>query len=61
VDDTYREAKLNRHQASRELYRTIFDVYVNESNKVLGTTGLYRYKKDADEAIWVACWRLSLW
>ncbi|MGD8663942.1 MAG: GNAT family N-acetyltransferase [Desulfobacterales bacterium] len=31
-----------------------FDVYVDETNKVIGTTGLYRYKKDADEAAWVA-------
>ncbi len=32
----------------------VFDVYVDESRTVLGTTGLYRYRKDADEAVWVA-------
>jgi len=31
-----------------------FDVYVDESDRVLGTTGLYRYKRDAEEAAWVA-------
>jgi ribosomal protein S18 acetylase RimI-like enzyme len=31
-----------------------FDVYVDEANQVLGTIGLYRYNKDADEAVWVA-------
>jgi GNAT superfamily N-acetyltransferase len=31
-----------------------FDVYVAESNHVLGTTGLYRYKRDALEAVWLA-------
>jgi hypothetical protein len=25
-----------------------FDVYVDESDRVLGTTGLYRYKRDAE-------------
>ena len=34
--------------------KVAFDVYVDESDLVLGTTGLYRYKKDADEAVWVA-------
>ena len=34
--------------------KVAFDVYVDDANKVLGTTGLYRYKKDADEAVWVA-------
>jgi GNAT superfamily N-acetyltransferase len=33
--------------------KVAFDVYV-EDNVALGTTGLYRYKKDADEAVWVA-------
>jgi len=31
-----------------------FDVYVDEANIVLGTSGLYRYKKDGDEVVWVA-------
>lgn len=31
-----------------------FDVWVDEADLVLGTTGLYRYKKDSDEAVWVA-------
>ncbi len=31
-----------------------FDVYVNESRSVLGTSGLYRYHRDADEAVWLA-------
>ncbi len=31
-----------------------FEVYVDQQKKVLGTTGLYRYKKDAHEAVWLA-------
>lgn len=31
-----------------------FDVYVDETDLVFGTTGLYRYKKDFDEAVWLA-------
>jgi len=31
-----------------------FDVYVDESDLVLGTTGLYRYRKDFDTAVWLA-------
>lgn len=31
-----------------------FDVYVDEFDRVVGTTGLYQYKKDAAEAAWVA-------
>lgn len=31
-----------------------FDVYVDEAELVLGTTGLYRYKKDFDTAVWLA-------
>ena len=31
-----------------------FDVYVDEAELVLGTTGLYRYKKDSDTAVWLA-------
>ena len=31
-----------------------FDVYLDETNAVRGTTGLYRYEKDAHEAVWVA-------
>jgi ribosomal protein S18 acetylase RimI-like enzyme len=31
-----------------------FDVYVDEVELVLGTTGLYRYKKDFDRAVWLA-------
>lgn len=31
-----------------------FDIYVDESNIVRGTTGLYRYVRDAEEAVWVA-------
>ena len=34
--------------------KVAFDVYVDELNTVLGTTGLYRYNRDADEAVWVA-------
>ena len=34
--------------------KVAFDVYVDEGNEVIGTTGLYRYKKDANEAVWVA-------
>ena len=30
------------------------DVYVDENALVLGTTGLYRYKKDFNEAVWLA-------
>jgi ribosomal protein S18 acetylase RimI-like enzyme len=32
----------------------LFDVYVDDIDHVLGTTGLYQYKKDADEAVWLA-------
>ena len=31
-----------------------FDVYVDANALVLGTTGLYRYKKDFDEAVWLS-------
>ena len=31
-----------------------FDVYVDGADLVLGTTGLYCYKNDATEAVWVA-------
>ena len=31
-----------------------FDVYVDDAVRVLGTTGLYRYTKDANHASWVA-------
>ena len=31
-----------------------FDVYVDDAGRVLGTTGLYRYTKDSDQASWVA-------
>jgi len=31
-----------------------FDVCVDNSGVVLGTTGLYRYNRDADEAVWIA-------
>jgi len=31
-----------------------FDVYVDEADVVLGTTGLYRYKRDFDTAVWLA-------
>jgi GNAT superfamily N-acetyltransferase len=34
--------------------KVAFDVCVDEADLVLGTTGLYRYKKDSDEAVWVA-------
>jgi GNAT superfamily N-acetyltransferase len=33
--------------------KVAFDVCVDEAGRVLGTTGLYRYKKDAGEAVWV--------
>jgi GNAT superfamily N-acetyltransferase len=33
--------------------KVAFDVYVDGAGCVLGTTGLYRYKKDAGEAVWV--------
>jgi RimJ/RimL family protein N-acetyltransferase len=28
-------------------------VYIDETGAVLGTTGLYQYKRDAQEAVWV--------
>lgn len=31
-----------------------FDVYVDEVDLVLGTTGLYRYKNDFNRAVWLA-------
>ena len=31
-----------------------FDVYVDEGDLVLGTTGLYRYRKDLETAVWLA-------
>ena len=31
-----------------------FDVYVDGADLVIGTTGLYRYMNDANEAVWVA-------
>ena len=31
-----------------------FDVYVDEADLVLGTTGLYRYRTDFDTAVWLA-------
>ncbi len=31
-----------------------FDVLVDEAGAVLGTTGLYRYQKDAQEAVWLS-------
>lgn len=34
--------------------KVAFDLYVDEAGHVLGTTGLYRYNKDAVEAVWVA-------
>lgn len=34
--------------------KVAFDMYVDESRTVLGTTGLYRYNKDAEGAVWVA-------
>ena len=34
--------------------KVAFDVCVDEADVVLGTTGLYRYKKDFGEAVWVA-------
>ena len=34
--------------------KVAFEVYVDEAHQVLGTTGLYRYNSDADEAVWVA-------
>ncbi len=34
--------------------KVAFEVYLDEGNEVLGTTGLYCYKRDADEAVWVA-------
>jgi ribosomal protein S18 acetylase RimI-like enzyme len=34
--------------------KVAFDVYIDENNEVLGTTGLYRCTNDANEAVWVA-------
>lgn len=34
--------------------KVAFDVCIDEQENVLGTTGLYRYRRDADEAVWVA-------
>ena len=31
-----------------------FDVFHDDAGKVIGKTGLYRYRKDATEALWVA-------
>lgn len=31
-----------------------FDVYVDDAGRVLGTTGLYRYSRDSDQALWVS-------
>jgi ribosomal protein S18 acetylase RimI-like enzyme len=31
-----------------------FDVHVDENALILGATGLYRYKKDFNEAVWLA-------
>lgn len=33
--------------------KVAFDVYVDEEGNVLGTTGLYCYNRDFDEAVWV--------
>jgi ribosomal protein S18 acetylase RimI-like enzyme len=34
--------------------KVAFAVYIDETNAVLGTTGLYQYKRDAQEAMWVS-------
>jgi GNAT superfamily N-acetyltransferase len=34
--------------------KVAFDVYIDNTGAVLGTTGLYQYDKDAHEAVWVA-------
>lgn len=34
--------------------KVAFNVFVDESDLVIGTTGLYRYKRDSDQAVWVA-------
>lgn len=31
-----------------------FDACIDETGTVIGTTGLYRYKQDAHEAVWLA-------
>ncbi len=46
-------ARLLRRLAGVE-DQVAFDVYVDEANRVRGTTGLYRYRRDADEAVWVS-------
>jgi GNAT superfamily N-acetyltransferase len=33
--------------------KVAFSVYIDEAGAVLGTTGLYQYKRDAQEAVWV--------
>jgi RimJ/RimL family protein N-acetyltransferase len=33
--------------------KVAFCVYIDETGAVLGTTGLYQYKRDAQEAVWV--------
>lgn len=34
--------------------KVAFDVFVDEANLVRGSTGLYRYRSDPEEAVWVA-------
>lgn len=34
--------------------KVAFDVYIDDTGAVRGTTGLYQYEKDAREAVWVA-------
>ena len=33
--------------------KVAFSVYIDETGAVLGTTGLYQYKRDSQEAVWV--------
>jgi len=33
--------------------KVAFSVYIDETGAVLGTTGLYQYNRDAQEAVWV--------
>jgi len=34
--------------------KVAFSVYIDEAGAVLGTTGLYQYNRDAQEAVWVS-------
>jgi len=64
---TGREIQFHRHQGRPQSFTSrllmcfagvkdlvAFDVHVDENALILGATGLYRYKKDFNEAVWLA-------